>query len=349
MKVLHISHHIGCMRDHLYIYETLGFEYEFWKFPKNLFHISKNVANQIWNDRKEYFNQFDYIVTSDTAPLSRIFMENRGELKPKVVVWICNRFDYNMESDPSFYEIFKKISIEYNDQFKIVPYSDFERIWCNYKGIERVLDTITPIGKNLNDFDDRIDGLTELKNGYVNDSNSKHFYNDSHELKNKIFIPIYGNDNHFFKLKEIFEQVGIDYFNGGYKQSDDLKNCMGLITFPDAFSKLIAFETIQNEVIVFLPSRDYLIQLHPTYNNNTRYWFNNPLGLLNNNSISYCEWYRYENCRIYFDSIDDMIDKIKNLTPEIIEEKKSWCRKYGEEIEKENIQKWKSIFTPSTS
>jgi len=343
-KILHISHHIGCMRDHAYIYDKLNFQYEFWKFPKGLFNISKDVANNIWNEKKDYFNSFDYIVTSDTAPISRIFMENIDELIPIVIVWICNRFDYSMERDASFYEIFNKISITQQSKFKIIPYSDFEDIWCKMRGISYCMNTITPIGINKRELDYKIDELNELKQSYVEDSNAKDMYTDTNELENKMFIPIYGNDNLFLNIKDIFEKNNIAYFNGGYKHPEDLKKCAGLVTFPDAFSKLITFETIQNEIIVFLPSEQFLIQLHPCMNNNTRYWFNSPVGYLNNELIKFCEWYRYKECRIYFDSIEDMIYKIKTITPEIISDKKKWCRIYGDLIEKENINKWQNIF-----
>jgi hypothetical protein len=343
MKILHISHHIGCMRDHAYIYETLGFEYTFWKFYDHVFNITKDIANNIWNEKKDYFNNFDYIVTSDTAPLSRIFMENINELKPKIIVWICNRFDYSMERDYSFYEIFRNISNNNKEQFRIIPYSDFEKLWCYIKQVN-TLNTITPIGINLNHLDTKIDGILNLQKGYINDNNAKSKYSNNTELKNKIFVPIYGNDNVFFNLKDIFSNANIDCFNGGYSSSADLKECIGMVHFPDAFSKLITFETIQNEVIVFLPSEEFLIQLHPTKNNGHNYWFNCPVGFLNNELIKYCEWYRYKNCRIYFDSIDDLIHKIKTLTPEIIEEKRKWCRIYGNEIMENNMQQWKQIF-----
>jgi hypothetical protein len=344
MRVLHISHHVGCMRDHAYIYDKLGVEYEFWKFPKDLFRITKDVADQIWNERNEYFNQFDFIVTSDTAPLSRIFMEHLDQLKAKVVVWICNRFDYNMEGDASFYEIFNRMSIEHQDKVKIIPYSDFEGIWCKKSGISFHLPTITPIGIEKRELDYKIDGLIELKTGYIEDPNAKMHYNYPVELNNKLFIPIYGNDNYFYNIKQIFIENDIPFFNGGYKHPEDLKHCIGLVTFPDAFSKLITFETIQNEIVVFLPSPEFLIQLHPTVNNNTHYWFNSPVGHLNQDLVQLCEWYRFKECRIYFDSIPDMIHKIKTLTPEIIAEKRKWCRIYGEKIEKENMQKWSGIF-----
>jgi FkbM family methyltransferase len=344
LKILHISHHVGCMRDHAYIYEKLGFQYEFWKFTKGLFNITSTVANAIWQEKKDYFNSFDYIVTSDTAPISRIFMENISELKPTVIVWICNRFDYNMESDRSYYEKFNQIAKFHADKFKIVPYSDFEGIWCKDRGIADILPTITPIGINDDALDCRIDGLQVLKDSYVHDSNSKDMYSDPTELVEKVFIPIYQNDCLFYKLNDIFTENGIPCFNGGYKKTSELKHCKAMVTFPDAFSKLITFETIQNEVVVFLPSKEFLIRLHPTTNNGRAYWFNCPFGHLNAETVKFCEWYRYVNCRIYFDSIEDLVMKIKTLTPDIVEEKRKWCRIYGKEIETQNIEKWADLF-----
>jgi glycosyltransferase involved in cell wall biosynthesis len=333
------------MRDHAYIYDKFGFEYEFWKFYKDMFRITTEIANQIWEDKKDYFNKFDYIVTSDTAPISRIFMENINNLKPRVIVWICNRFDYNMEGDTSYYDIFKRISLENKNKFTFIPSTDFESIWCKLNGISNISDTITPIGINNKKLEYKIDGLESLIDKYVNDGNAKDKFNDSNELRDKIVISIYNNDNLFFNLKEIMLQNNIDCFNGGYKHPSDLKQCIGMIYFPDAYLKWSAFETIQNQVIVFLPSPSFFIKLQTQINNDRYYQFVSPNIPLN---IDLCVWYKYKECRIYFDSIDDMIYKIKSLTPELIEEKRDWCKKYGEQIEKENIKKWSDIFNIDT-
>ena len=344
MKVLHISHHLGCMRDHAYIYHTLGFECKFWKFHSGLFRITADIAKTIWIERKDYFNSFDYIVTSDTAPLSRIFMENIHELKAKIVVWICNRFDYNMEGDNSFYDIFNRISIYHKDKFKIIAYSDFESIYCRYKGIGDISDIITPIGINLIELDANIDSLDIFNKSYTDDSNAKNKYIKNSELENKVFIPIYGNDNIFFNLNNILKTNNIECFNGGYSHPSDLKQCRLMVTFPDAYSKLITFETIQNGIVVFLPSEDFLIRLHPTWNNGRQYWFNSPFGNLNHETLELCEWYRYKNCRVYFNSIEDLIDKIKTISIEEIEEKKRWCSIYAKELKNINIEKWRRVF-----
>lgn len=339
MKLLHISHHVGCMRDHAYVYDKLGFSYEFWKFPKGVFKITKDVANSTWKTKKDYFNSFDVIVTSDTAPLSRIFMENADELTPHIIVWVCNRFDYSMESDPSFYDIFSKMAV--HDKFTVVPYSDFEQIWCSHKGITGLYKVITPIGVNPRHLDDKIDSLPELKAQYIDDPNSKTTYIPG-ALSGKIAVSIYSNDNTFFNVKDILESHNIPVFNGGYSHPEDLRESIGLVTFPDAFSKLSAFETIQNGVLVFLPSMNFMHSLVRT----PGYWFNCPGRFCPPNSelLRMCEFYRYEKCRIYFDSIEDLVVKIKTLTPDIIAEKKHWCGVYGNSIEATEMAKWRSLF-----
>ena len=57
-----------------------------------VYNIGHQRAETVWNRHKDYFDKFDVIVTSDTAPLSRIFLQN-GWRKP-LIIWVCNRFDY---------------------------------------------------------------------------------------------------------------------------------------------------------------------------------------------------------------------------------------------------------------
>jgi len=51
-----------------------------------------NVLKKFGNLHKDYFDTFDVIVTSGTAPLHESFLQN-GWTKP-LIIWICNRFDY---------------------------------------------------------------------------------------------------------------------------------------------------------------------------------------------------------------------------------------------------------------
>ena len=104
MKVLHLSHHYGCLKDHQYICKELGLKldsiFSLWNtvLPKGCFNMTEELANDIWNKNEKYFQSFDYITTSDTAPLSRIFLQNIDKFEGKLNIWISNRFNYNMGS-----------------------------------------------------------------------------------------------------------------------------------------------------------------------------------------------------------------------------------------------------------
>ena len=87
MKVLHISFHHGCQNDIEYISERLGFELEFMKFTdgvtnnNELYNITRERAQNSWDNYKDYYNKFDCIITSDTAPISRVFLQNHIHLR----------------------------------------------------------------------------------------------------------------------------------------------------------------------------------------------------------------------------------------------------------------------------
>ena len=105
LKVLHLSFHSGCISDFEFVANQIGINLtslnvlamprQDWdeKSPgASIYNIGHDRAKRIWDKKKEYFDQFDIILTSDIAPLSRIFLQN-GWDKP-LIVWICNRFDY---------------------------------------------------------------------------------------------------------------------------------------------------------------------------------------------------------------------------------------------------------------
>jgi len=251
-----------------------------------------------------------------------------------------------MERDSSFYNLFRTISNERKDKFKIVPYSEFEAVWLHMHGVSQTLPTITPIGVNPIELDRHIDGLKGLNSMYTADPNAKSAYIDPRMMRGKFITSIYANDNIYYKLNELFNKSGIPFFNGGWSHPTHMRECVAYVTFPDQFSKLAAFETVQNQVITFLPTEEYLIKLHTTHNNGMQYWFNSPLGNLNSSMIPYIHWYRFPKCRVFFSSLDDLVAKMREFSksPSIAVEKKLWCRKYAKEIHFENMNMWSDIF-----
>ena len=111
IKVLHLSHHYGCLKDHQYVCDKLGLDLtnklSIWNdiIKRDVYCITQEIANSTWKEHKDYFNSFDFIITSDTAPLSRIFLENINEFKGQLIVWVCNRFNYEMHNDPAYHNL----------------------------------------------------------------------------------------------------------------------------------------------------------------------------------------------------------------------------------------------------
>jgi len=331
-KILHISHHIGCFKDQNYVLKQLGYDVVNFKFYDKVFQITKNIADNFWNEKKDYLNSFDYILTSDTAPLSRIFLENQHEFKSKLIIWICNRFDYRMETEKKFYELFSEA--EKNPNIKIIPYTHFEKIWCEYKGIKINQDTITPIGKTLPEDEKNIPNIK-----YYCDE-----YGGKDELPEAdVIVPIYYNDNIFFKMSEYLKNKNILVYNGGYNSPNQLKKYKAFITMPDAFSKFLAFEMIHSKIPVILPSKKCLFKLSKQEPYFFNIWGSGGANFLQEEWIDWCEWYdpNLINCRLYYDSIEEIPEIIKNIDKNQMDEHFNNGSKY---LENRSLNKWKNFY-----
>ena len=85
MKILHLSFHTGCHNDITYLVNKLNknrndkIKLSFMEFndgTKGKYNIGHERAEKYYNKHIEYFNTFDVILTSDTAPISRVFLQN---------------------------------------------------------------------------------------------------------------------------------------------------------------------------------------------------------------------------------------------------------------------------------
>lgn len=332
-EVLHISHHIGCFRDQEYVLNKLGFEVINHKFYDGVFQITEDIANNFWQNHKDQLNDFDYIVTSDTAPLSRIFLENQEEFTSKLVIWVCNRFDYRMESEKRFYELFSKA--EQNPNIKIVPYSYFEKVWCTQKGTNLMEHQhIKPCGMYLKDSEDNIP-----ETAYFSE-----MYGEQSELPDAdVIVPIYHNDNRFFNMQEFLSTNNIKVYNGGFRNIDQLKKYKAFVTMPDAFSKFLCFELIHAGIPVILPSKDFLYELSKRPNYFFNIWGSGGADLLQKDWIDWCEWYDPEltKCRFYYNSFDEIPSIINSIEKESMKDDFERCSKY---IEETTMNSWKTFY-----
>lgn len=331
-EVLHISHHIGCFRDQEYVLNKLGFEVTNHKFYDGVFHITEDIANDFWKNHKDQLNDFDYILTSDTAPLSRIFLENQDEFTSKLIVWICNRFDYRMETEKRYYELFSKA--EQNPNIKIIPSTHWEIEWCKMRGTTLSNTPIPPNGKML----------MENEKNIPESSYFSEMYGSHDELPDAdVVIPIYHNDNRFINMKQFLEERGISSYNGGFTYPSQLKKYKAFVTLPDTFCKWFAFESIHEGIPVVLPSEQMLYKLSREPNYFYNVWGSGGAELLTPEMISWGEWYRpeFKECRFYFDSFDEIPDIINSIDYEKLKPK---FEKASKNIEDKILKDWKTVY-----
>ena len=322
LKVLHISFHKGCQNDIEYIANKLNFNLHFMEYDDGVsigcdkYNVTHQKALSVWNKYKDFYNEFDIIITSDTVPISRIFLQN--DFKKKLIIWICNRFDYaNKPSidfpDKEYYNLINNAKNKSN--ISIIGYTPFENYYANnIRGLSIGNECIKPIGK-----------IGDVYKTYVS---------TILENKNKTFIVgPYHNDNIMMNLKEKVESLGIKVFNGRYNGPLDLAEFAGVIHIPYAWSNLALFESIQLEIIYVIPSLEFIKKMF-NYNN---FWFQDSYSFKN---IELCEWYcpEHKDIFIYFDSWDDLKYKIYNLN---YIEHKNKLKIFGEIHKNNMLKKWR--------
>jgi hypothetical protein len=93
LKVLHLTFHKGCAQQVQAIAQNLSLDLTTWYIPdlppkffdgqaegNALYNIGHTRAKNIWQLHAAFFHQFDLIFTSDTAALSRIFLQNNSQI-----------------------------------------------------------------------------------------------------------------------------------------------------------------------------------------------------------------------------------------------------------------------------
>ena len=324
MKILHISFHKGCINDLNYVFDNLNIQYETMFFfnedtskSKNIHNdyyvITEKKANNLWIKYKEYFNTFDIIITSDTAPLSRIFLQNNWN-KP-LIIWICNRFDYGIENDISYYKLIRKSRKLLN--VKLIGYTAFENLYCNrIRNVNIGNNVITPCGGISNIYDISI---------------------NKPELNDTFFVPKYHNDTIMMDISKHLNNIGIKSVGKvKYNGPNDLLNYKGIIHIPYAWSNLAFFEGLQLGIVYFIPSINFLYEIIK----DKSFFWSPPFY---KNLIIYSEWYNstFDKYIIKFESWDDLKTKINNL--DFIKHR-NYIKEFGQVYKFNVINKWKNIF-----
>jgi hypothetical protein len=336
LKILHMSLHAGCIKDFEEVGKELDLDLISWYIHKspeqfegfraennNIYNIGPERAARVWQKNKDYFEQFDVIVTSDTAPLSRIFLQNNWQ-KP-LIIWVCNRFDYanlghqdEQFPDKEYYELFSKATTMPN--VKIISYTPYEHYYAKtIHGIDIGTRTIKPIG--IAEQPLSADFVSAIP-AEINKEETLFLFPRMNEIQLKW-------------IQNLCKIIRVDTYTCIYNGPEDLKGFKGVLFFPYAWSNIALFENIQRGIIHFVPSEHFIKDL---------YRQRAPIRFFSIEDLHLCEWYceEYRDLFIYFHSWDDLAKKVRRL--ENAEELRKKIKEFGKQHRAKMLAAWEQVF-----
>lgn len=326
MKFLHVNFHKGFELDIEYVFKKLGHSVQSWRFDdgetdgNDIYQINYLRAQKCWDKYKDFFNTFDGIITSDTCPTSRPFLQNNWS--KLLIIWVCNRFDYGIEDDQLFNDLLRSIPSRKN--VYITGYTYIENIYSKQLRNVDITDVvIKPLGKNI-----------------ISDGLKKTYHNQ----EDIFYVPFYENETKFMNLSEKLTNMEIQNKCERFSHVSKLLEYKGIICLPNAWSILTFFEVMQLGIIYFVPTQRFLVEMS---NSNEyliqRYWFQVPYNG-DPNLLKASEWYcdEHNDLIIYFDSWEDLQEKIKTTDYEKQTQK---ILEYAEKHSYVTLTKWNNIIT----
>jgi len=333
MRLLHITFHKGCELEIEYVFTTLGHELDVLYFDDgvttgaDLFKIDHERAQRCWDKYHDYFHTFDGIITSDTCPTSRTFLQNRW---PKLlIIWICNRFDYDMKPetmDPEYYQLLR--DIPHRKNVFLFSNSTIEHVYAKQvKGVDVGNAVIKPIGKNLSSVD-------------------KH---QTYEPgKDTFYIPPYHNETKLMNLSVHLDTLSIpnkcERFD---KHISELLQYKGIICIPYAWSTIALFERIQLGLVTFIPTVRFLMELFTRGAPNG--WFQPPFcsytpEYFQPDALSLSEWYceEHKDLFVFFDTWEYLQDKVK--TTDYMKQTETILH-FAKQHHDEMLSRWKEVIS----
>lgn len=339
IKILHLSFHRGCIKDFEDVSKSfLDLELTSWFIQDNpqqfddlakgsaVYNIGHDRAERVWRKNKDYFNQFDIILTSDTAPLSRIFLQNNWQ-KP-LIIWVCNRFDYYDGAsldchfpDKEYYQLIRKASTLPN--VRVISYTPYERFYALQKNVYWPELTIKPIGS----MNDSLNNQPSLIPSHIDKQNTLFVHP---RLESWGLHP----GRQFDYIQSECNLRNVPVFTGSYRGPDDIKDFKGVIFFPYAWSNLILFENMARGIVHFVPTIRFVKELVQ---------LNRPVTYFALDNLELCEWYlpEYKDSIVYFDSWDDLRHKINTTDYTSLKHKIS---EHGRLHRERMITLWRSVF-----
>lgn len=338
-SLLHISRHAGCIRDIFTVTDYLGIKSEIIHF-RGPYKLTKDYANEDWRQNHEYYNRFDYILTTDTTVLSRIFLQNLDELRGHLVIYVSNRFDNSHEDDVEFRELFKNVAVARRDRVTIVPFCEFEKVYLLAKGIDiSHFPVILPLG----DWTPATNSMLNLDweeemYGPVGDRWAGRGVTKSLDMFDTYYVNHYQNeqDNN---IAGKCRDHGLKCFLG---YADSVAAFKAMVVLPSQACNIAPYDAIVRGFVAFVPTKRLLNELAlrkvPGYTNYAFHF----TGI--NNATEYCSWLSYPECRIFYDSFDSLFEQMKTLEMKTVLQIRNQCAMTVSRHRSEVLRQWRRVF-----
>ena len=329
MRILHLTFHRSPQYDLEYVCQKLGLEIEtlyFHNYASNIYKpnrykITEERAEMWWQDKKDYYHSFDLIITSDTAPLSRIFLQHIDELRPRLIVWICDRFDYAIETDKQYPVLLNRLVQE--RKLKLIPNSEIERIYCKQRGVTVSKPVIKPLGHRLGGREMiPPQGAAIMEEG---------------DYESGFYIPMYHNETKFMNLQRHCSALGLRTFHGVHRGADSLKRFKAIIHIPYAWSTWAFFDALALNVPYLIPTERFLCEMQ----GRPGFWFQTDFD---QGMLKLAEWYcdEHRDFLTYFDNFDDLTSKAQTTDwPEVRGE----VSRFAQEHHDRTLDMWRVAMT----
>lgn len=342
-KALHITFHGGCDKEIEYVCSQLGIDVTTWNIVKqksnilegkgpikDCYNMTHERAKNIFKRHEREFHKYDIIITSDIAPLARIFLQHNW--KKPLIIWVCNRFDinpirtgYKKFPDQEYYDLFKGAKNLPN--VEVIGYCNYEGFYAKkYRGVDTISQTIEPTGK----------GESLVKFSPVPKRINK---------EQTFFVRNYRNER-LTKIHKGLKNLNIPFYKGPYAGSKDLQGFKGMIHIPLVMGNFHLWENMSNGLIHFIPSKKLYKRWYES--NFIEFWDwispSKQSTKINIKEIfAYSDWYddRLAPFFVFFDSIEELQELTKNTN---FEEKRAAMHAFMEQHTAQNLEAWRDVF-----
>ncbi len=341
LKVLHLCFHDGCVDEINGIAEACNLKITSWNIHKlppyyfepaieggnRLYNMNYERTSRIWEKHKDFFEEFDVILTSDTTALSRIFLQH--EWAKPLVIWVTIRFDWSWRGEsrrkfpePEFYTLLNEAKQKKN--VFIAASSPYELFYARQKGVDLGERVIKPCAAYLPEKENER-RLDPLKNQQI-------FIHERTEQVQALY-------NRSFVISKVLQNWQIPSACYRYDSLLDLGAHKGVLYLPYQWCVISLFETLRLGLPMFVPSESFLLKMIHESN----YFFEEKEYLVKNKLFSLAEWYHpsLQDIVIYFDSWPDLQKKAAELDYQAVHDRSV---AYGKAHTAEMVARWKDLF-----